>query len=275
MTYSSGKSTLHLPRILCLHGGGVNAEVFEMQCRAIIARLRPHFRLVFVDGPFLSPPHPDIVTVYGEYGPFRRWLRWKDDHEEIEADVATSKVISQCRKAMEQDRGTGDWVGVLGFSQGAKVAASMLWTQQEVVDRFGPSESWTNFKFGVLMAGRGPIVSLDSRLEIPEYVTHAGASGADFIDRPSSNDGAHALRIPTLHVHGLVDDGLSFHQRLLEDYCREGTTRLVEWNGAHRLPIKSLDVEAVTSQMLQMAEEAGVTIQNRPNGLIDPMAFSV
>ncbi|KID60953.1 citrinin biosynthesis oxydoreductase CtnB, partial [Metarhizium brunneum ARSEF 3297] len=71
--------TLSLPRILCLHGGGVNGTVFRLQCRAIIAQLGHRFRFVFMDAPYTSRPHRDIVTVYGDFAPFYRWLAWSQD----------------------------------------------------------------------------------------------------------------------------------------------------------------------------------------------------
>lgn len=232
-----------------------------MQCRSIISRLGLNFRLVFVDGPFLCKPHPDIVPVYGEHGPFRRWLRVDSDHPEIEAQSAMEEIWYMCDRAMEEDRGTADWVGVLGFSQGAKIAASILWTQEKIAERLGPAKAATNFKFGILMAGRGPVVVLDPRLDVSEHVADAGHAGTDFDNWPKTNEGDHVLSIPTLHVHGLQDEGIEHHRRLLAKYCKTGTTRLVEWNGGHRLPIKSWDVEAVAKEILQMAVEAGISIR--------------
>ncbi|KAK2014994.1 hypothetical protein LZ32DRAFT_512668, partial [Colletotrichum eremochloae] len=52
--------TLALPRIFCLHGCGTNAAIFWAQCRAAILALKPHFRLVFTNGPLLSDLHPEI-----------------------------------------------------------------------------------------------------------------------------------------------------------------------------------------------------------------------
>ncbi|KAM5343231.1 hypothetical protein ACJ41O_014197 [Fusarium nematophilum] len=248
--------TLHLPRILCLHGGGVNAEIFELQCRSIIARLRPSLRLVFMQAPFLSAPHPSIVSVYGDHGPFRRWLRWQPDHPEIEPEAAAEEIRYQCRRAMEDDPGTGDWVGILGFSQGAKIAASLLWTQQRVTERLGAEESPTQFKFGVLMAGRAPLVMLDYRVEQPPHVVDPARLSSDFDDWPGSNDGDHVLSIPTLHVHGLRDPGIEQHRLLMNSYCEAGTTRLLEWDGGHRIPIKTHDVEAVADKILELARDA-------------------
>ncbi|CAM1510626.1 Fc.00g009610.m01.CDS01 [Cosmosporella sp. VM-42] len=257
MTRINGEDTLHLPRILCLHGGGVNAEVFEVQCRAIIARLRTTFRLVFMNGPFLSAPHPAIVTVYGSMGPFRRWLRWQPDHPEISDESAAQEIQYNVEEVMENDPGTGEWVGILGFSQGAKVSASLLWTQQKIVETLGVAESPTHFKFGILMAGRGPLLMLDPRLEKPQYVVGAGHLSSAIHDLPDANEGPHVLGIPTLHVHGLRDPGLEQHQILMDTYCQDGSTRLVEWDGDHRLPIKTHDVEAVVGKMLEMAKETG------------------
>ena len=71
---STPDDNLHAPRILCLHGGGVNSSVFRSQCRALIKHL-PAFRLVFADGPWFCEAGPGIVPVYEDCGPFRRWLR--------------------------------------------------------------------------------------------------------------------------------------------------------------------------------------------------------
>ncbi|KAF4998180.1 hypothetical protein FDECE_11857 [Fusarium decemcellulare] len=255
-TQSVPDDTLHLPRILCLHGGGVNAEVFELQCRALIYRLKSTLRLVFMQAPFISAPHPDIVSVYGEYGPFRRWLRWQPDHPEIEPEAAAEEIRYQCRRAMEDDPGTGEWVGILGFSQGAKIAASLLWTQQQVTAQFGEAESFTHFKFGVLMAGRAPLIMLDHRLQESPHVVDAALLSSEFKNWPETNEGDHVLSIPTLHVHGLRDPGAEHHRLLLNKYCETGTTILVEWDGGHRIPIKTHDVEAVTSKILELAEDA-------------------
>lgn len=251
-------STLPLPRILCLHGGGVNAEIFQVQCRGIIARLKSHFRLVFMNGPFLSAPHPSIVSVFGDHGPFRRWLRWEPDHPEIDEETAASEIRYQCLKAMEDDPGTGEWVGILGFSQGAKISASLLWTQQQVTQKFGEAESPTQFKFGVLMAGRGPLIRLDMRVDQPQYVVDAAQLSGAFKDWPTTNEGPHVIKVPTLHVHGLRDPSLEEHRVLKNSYCEAGSTLLVEWDGGHRLPVKVHDVETVSAKILELAENTGV-----------------
>lgn len=68
------------------------------------------------------------------------------------------------------------------------------------------------------------------------------------------------MRKPTVHVHGMADAGLELHRRLLNEYCEKGTTRLVEWEGAHRIPIKGSDVEPVVRAIWDVAEEAGIKV---------------
>ncbi|KAG6025465.1 hypothetical protein E4U41_001521, partial [Claviceps citrina] len=164
-TDDDARLLLSLPRILCLHGGGVNARVFRLQCRTIVNQLEGTFRLVFVDGPYACEPHEDIVAVYGELGPFYRWLAGGNvDDEDESGSSGGSSIMQACLAGMEGDAGSGPWVGVLGFSQGAKIAVSLLWAQQQAELLLGAGQARTGFRFGVLLAGSAPVVHLDGRL---------------------------------------------------------------------------------------------------------------
>jgi pimeloyl-ACP methyl ester carboxylesterase len=255
-----------LPRILCLHGGGANAEVFRMQARTIIKTLNSTFRLVFADGPFYCDPGPGIVPVYEEYGPFRRWLRWLPEHPEVKAEAAVDEIWYKLRDAMEKDDlagATGPWVGLLGFSQGAKLSASLLFEQQyrnqlrEVGKNTAEDDAKPDFKFAVLLAGRAPVVSMRRETDdVKALVTAAELSeGFKAMDTETNE---HILQLPTIHVHGLQDGGLRLHRRLLQQYCDPSTTRLVEWDGGHRVPLKSSDVHKVTDAILEVARKEGV-----------------
>lgn len=262
--------TLSLPRILALHGGGVNAAIFRAQLRSLIAKLSAHFRLVFPNGPYPCPAHAAIAPVYdASHGPFYRWLRYEEFHPPVDATGASRAVLKACREAMDADDelgATGEWVGVLGFSQGAKMAASLLWLGEWLDPRPLPSPMGmeVRFKFGVLMAGSPPPVILDSdprgRLvsEKPEGVDTADTVGLTFEDWPGDNDGEHAIGLPTLHVHGLQDPGLWRHRRMVDLYCKPEKARVVEWDGGHRLPFKPSDVQRIVDGILDMARETGV-----------------
>ncbi|KAL6229097.1 hypothetical protein BDW75DRAFT_250136 [Aspergillus navahoensis] len=295
LSQNNEDSTLHLPRILCLHGGGTNARIFHSQCRVLRACLSPHFRLVFAEAPFPSTPGPDVVSVYEKWGPFKAWFPPGSaaqragasltaayahaqgrsgnavaiDDNPVVHDLAVRDIQKAIGDAMDQDDGlgaTGDWVGVLGFSQGAKMAASLLLQQQRENERESKNWGWekapttrsranVDYRFAVLLAGRAPMVSLsldedshglDCPLSDPGY-----SSAFSFGFEP-------ALHLPTIHVHGLKDAGLALHRDLLDHGCEYGSTRLIEWEGGHRVPIKSQDVMLVVDAMLDVARQVRV-----------------
>jgi hypothetical protein len=250
-------STLHLPRILCLHGGGTNARIFRAQCRAIIAQLKTEYRFVFAEAPFDSWAGPDVLSVYSEWGPFRRWLRWRSSDPIIRPEEAVTNINRQLEECMRQDNmlgATGEWIALLGFSQGAKISASLLYRQQIHEEIFGQAN--TNFRFGVLIAGRGPFVSLDSDLLLSPPLPDA-AQNTDYVSAGGKNSvqHSHVLRIPTLHVHGLRDENIGLHRQLFRHFCDERSRKLVEWDGNHRLPLKFKDVSRVADRIRELRKE--------------------
>ncbi|KAH7355892.1 serine hydrolase FSH [Pyrenochaeta sp. MPI-SDFR-AT-0127] len=258
---SVNDKTLHLPRILCLHGGGTNARIFKAQCRRLTAQLDSEFRFVFAEAAFASDAGSDVLSVYSQWGPFKRWLRWLPEHPWTPPDTIVTKLDYQLAEAMQHDNkcgGTGKWVALLGFSQGAKVAASLLYRQQVREEVMGKHNAGSSFQFGILMAGRSPLISLDPGSNL----TPALPNAAEITDSPELNkreyDGGHILRIPTLHVHGLRDMGLHLHQQLFEDFCDPACRRLVVWDGAHRLPLKLNEVSPVVHQIRELAKQSGI-----------------
>ncbi|GES61572.1 esterase citA-like [Aspergillus terreus] len=252
-------ATLHLPRILCLHGGGVNASIFQAQARVLIRAL-PGFRLVFAEGPYPSHPGPGIIPVYEFWGPFRRWLRWKPEHPPIDDDEASRAILDSLEMCKRRDPGTGPWVGLLGFSQGAKVAASVLYRQQINMER-GNREDSDSYRFAVLMAGRGPLVflSTDPDAKCPPGLVLAGQVSTANDPLPTRAPDVR-LRLPTIHVHGLTDPGLYWHRDFLKRCHDPSTVTLVEWEGTHRIPLKQETVRRIAGEIYRVAREEGVNV---------------
>ncbi|KAL6232509.1 hypothetical protein BDW75DRAFT_247135 [Aspergillus navahoensis] len=260
--------TLHLPRILCLHGGGTNARIFRMQCRVLERSLHTTFRFVYAEAPFAAQPGSDVTSVYKDHGPFKAWLRCTAADPNRSAQEVVEMINLSIATAMYDDdmRGaTGEWVALLGFSQGAKVAASILYAQQTLQQRLGErAVTWPHFRFAVLMAGRGPLVWLLPEMSgVPSSVPMGlvdAACPSMLSSEPGLPDDSieHVLRLPTVHVHGLRDPGLSLHRRFLRSYCQPVSTSLVEWEGEHRVPNKSKDVTAVVDQIYTLARDTGV-----------------
>ncbi|GAM83297.1 hypothetical protein ANO11243_012840 [Dothideomycetidae sp. 11243] len=251
---STNDDTLSLPRILCLHGGGVNAEVFSLQARSLNRSLRPHFRLVFADGPYFCAAGPGIGDVYGAYGPFRRWLRWLPEHPAVDDGAAAEEILYALRGAMRDDAGTGPWVALLGFSQGAKVAASLLYDVQQARKKGYIPILEGDWKFAVLLQGRHPLVSLSHYTRHPAIV-NAGAISEGF-DYPGVL--GEKLWMPTVHVHGLSDVGLPLHRKMLKQYCDPKGVTLVEWDGDHRVTVKKQDVAMVCEAIYKVARSQGI-----------------
>lgn len=243
------------PRILCLHGGGVSAHIFRLQCRYFIKSLEPHFHLVFADGPFLSEMHDDLRPVYSEMGPCYRWSRWRPEHPPVDDDTAIDEIEYNLTSAMDADKGTGEWVGLIGFSQGAKLAFSMLLENQlrEQYDPFSTGFAGVQWKFGVIMAGRAPPYSLSDRTKFSKHYSRLGELPKEYDYAASNIQVQDKLQIPTLHVHGLSDPGLELHRHLFREFCDPASTALLEWDGAHRIPFKTWDVKLITDGILNIA----------------------
>ena len=140
--------------------------------------------------------------------------------------------------------GKGPWFAVLGSSQGARIGAVILFDQQlraELgIDR---RNVWREFKFGVLLAGRGPLVSLSPGLGTPLGMAEASSSSvlSPFEERdcPSMES---SLTVPTVHVHGLNGLELELHRKMLRRCCDAKSARLIQWEWEHRVPTKTNDI---------------------------------
>lgn len=268
------------PRILCLHGAGTTAEIFAIQARAFIKPLDPYFTLVFADAPLDSDAGPGILPLFAENAPFKRWMRWKP-HEDLLMDdgEVTSAIEEALEEAMQDDDaagGEGEWVGLLGFSQGAKIAASVLYESElrlreiasvpegvpltgSALDKISKGFAGGHWRFAIVMAGQAPLIQLSARTADSKTVQPVGRFSENAGEFPYL-DGTDKLALPSLHVHGLKDPILPMHRRMYEHFCVSGAAELVEWDGDHRVPFKKPDVDKVVEGILKTARRAGVDV---------------
>lgn len=231
-------SRAHLPAILCLHGGGSNATVFKIQTRRLYWRLLSRFRFVFVQGPIEGEPGWGMLPTFESLTPFYRWVSWRfkvgsatvEQTPMDEVEVIDGIIL----KAMEENGGRDKFVGVMGFSQGARMAAGMLLRQQLEIKEYGFSK-W-NFQFGVIIGGPFPPISLT-----PEGV---------------EVDYSVMGQIPTVHAWGR-EDHVGEGAKQMADACDSPHTFFMDFEGGHHLPLKDKEADELCGLIIEAWHAAG------------------
>lgn len=101
-------------KVLCLHGMGTNGAIFEAQTASFRSFLPPHFTFDFLDAEHDSPAAEGIGEVYP--APYLCWYPVPTRGSVTDAHEFVWDVI----------REDGPFDAVMGFSQGAALAASVL-----------------------------------------------------------------------------------------------------------------------------------------------------
>ena len=224
----------HLPRILCLHGGGTSAMIFKFQARRLIRALKSHFRLVFIDAPFDSAPGPGVLPVFEGAGPYYEWLATDREGEE--------RVRSLLHKKLHEADGA-PFVGVLGFSQGTRIAAGLL-HEQEHTGTVAPS-----LCFGVLLNGNYPPLRQASHPStlFPGIVEFTQDESAR--EWKKAHEGV--IHLPSVHVHGRQDFLLPRSQVLVKCFDPSSAT-VFEFDNGHFLPTRDDDTQKIADEVVRI-----------------------
>jgi predicted esterase len=203
---TSGRLTL-----LCLHGYTLNGTHMRAQLGALAGALAPFAEVVCPDAPQECPPASverfyAAMKVSPAAPPRRTWWRASDDGLKYDGWETTRDLLRDLLVRHAP-------AGILGFSQGAMVAA--------VAAAASTRGELPELPFVVLVAGRVP---------------RAEALKA-FFDRP--------VAVPSLHVWGDRDAVTGpYCQELVEAF--DGATREVSrWPGAHVVPTKGPAADAI------------------------------
>jgi predicted esterase len=203
-----------LPKILCLHGGGSNGGIFKIQTARLRAQLRSHFEFVFLDAPRETSAGPGILPFFEGGGPFRSWTDG--------VDPARLREF-----LLEAVRSQGPFVGVLGFSQGAKTAVSLCLLPEDL-----------DIRFAVLLCGTAPPADLVG-------------------DNPGQDRNLGRVGLPTIH---LIADNDPFRPRseMLKDYCEPSTRLVIRFEGGHHLPTDAGVNARLAGEIVRAYQEEGV-----------------
>ena len=248
----------NLPRILCLHGGGTSATIFKIQLRRLVFALRQYFTFVFVSAPIESGPGPGVMPIFADSGPYYRWIA-PEGHD---GELTQLKVRELLKDAMKKDG--GEFVGVLGFSQGARMAAGLLADQEE-----GENEGMPKWKFGVLLCGSYPPSSLSaSRKPLGGPKDDVSRDEHGEIGEPGIGE---IIRVPSVHLRGLQDVHLEKGRRLSRYFSDKIE---LEFDQGHHLPGAAGDTTSPKTATADLADailkQYGVIAPARTNASETP-----
>ncbi|KAF8243726.1 hypothetical protein K440DRAFT_656128 [Wilcoxina mikolae CBS 423.85] len=175
-------------RFLCLHGMGTNAEVFEMQTAALRFELGDQYTFEFVEG---SVPHRKLFTsskkteFYAYYDP-----------------SSTASILSALDSLQDYILDEGPFGGVVGFSQGAALAATLMIRHAQL----NPCDTALLFRC---------------------------AKG--LIDDGGSGPEPQPIHVPTAHIMGAKDESVE-ESNVLAGLCGERGKVVYDHGGGHEVP---------------------------------------
>ena len=201
------------------------------------------------------------MPVYSGRSIFKRWLRWRPEHPEIRPEDAVRAVDRSLKEAKYQDdegHGTGEWVALLSFGQGAKMCASLVYRHQFRMKALGRHFAGSNYRFGVLLAERVPLISLDPlRTPTPRLLDASQITYVNGSNRPTLRNEGHIY----VYQHFLCMEPLIMDWTYIVS-CMENSPRftagLIECDGDHRVPLKSKDVSLVAGQIRELVKQTRV-----------------
>lgn len=219
-------------RILCLHGDGTNAEIFEAQLRRISKALAVHYELVCINGPFECAPGYGVSPFFDDCGPFYRWLRLEDSfNNKPRNHHASDGIVDVFRDLQfEFDDDEEAFDGILGFSSSGGVVAGILKHQQCVVASGRKPAVGFRFRFGILINGQGTPVALEE-----------GEDGLDC-----------TIKIPTMQTVGSGDEWRENSIHLASFFDQAYMLRL-DLDNDHSVPSKVEQVEQLARMVTKIA----------------------
>ena len=207
--------------------------IFSFQARKLTYALRHRFRCVFVTAPIESEPGPGVLPIFETAGPFSEWFAKTEAEEE--------RVRSTLQRELEKEDGA-PFVGVLGFSQGGRIAAGLL-QEQEQTPAAAP-RLW----FGVIINSTYPPLRQPSNpsATLPQLTESARQEWND------QHDGC--IHLPSVHVHGTLDEDLD-RSRLLVRCFDPATTTVMEFDNGHNLPLLEDDTQKIADEMWRIYQQ--------------------
>jgi predicted esterase len=190
------------PTLIVLHGYTMNGARVRSQGRELFRMLEEHVTLVFPDAPHVCTPEAaqKAFTAWGmepPEPPYLRWWRASEDGKTYEGWDTTREYL----RALIPEQGP---VAVLGFSQGAMLAATLA--------ALSARGSFPTLRCAVLIAGAVP----RARELSPLF--------------------SEPVAVPSLHVWGERDSMAADSAPRLAQCFQESQRESMSWSGSHAIP---------------------------------------
>ncbi|KKP03792.1 hypothetical protein THAR02_04122 [Trichoderma harzianum] len=266
-------------RFLCLHGHGTNSQILKAQLDPLLARLPSDWEFEFLDGEMNAEPAPGVESIFP--GPFLCF-----HGEPVPDDV--QRAVDLVKEVVLEE---GPFDGVIGFSQGAAVAATVIAHETKL----NPHQEL--FKVAIFLSATGPFDLSAGRLRlsyegtvddikidrydaleggslVPDdgtdwktdhrsigiiqefqarrtHLSDLGQQSIDVLLRYHSSVHGVLINIPTVHVVGFKDD-YADQGRDLAAICDPKISQVVTHDGGHQLP-RDLRTVTKTAEAIQWA----------------------
>ncbi|XP_056168375.1 uncharacterized protein LOC130134495 [Syzygium oleosum] len=163
------------PRILCLHGFRTSAKILETQIHKWPESVLEKLDLVYLDAPYPSTGRSGVEGIFDP--PYFEWFQANQDFTEYEN---FEECIAFIEDFMVKN---GPFDGLLGFSQGAILAAAL------------PG-----------MQGEGLVLTKVPKIQFLILISGAKLGGSKFSAPPlAANAFSPPVKCPSLHVIGEND----------------------------------------------------------------------
>ena len=112
-----------------------------------------------------------MLPVFASCAPFYRWVNRRFRLGDGDTEIAPADEVADIDRVLDdvisKEGGYENFVGVIGFSQGARLAPGLILRQLVEVRETGESK-W-GFKFGLLVGGPFPPICLTEGTEVGDY----------------------------------------------------------------------------------------------------------
>lgn len=183
-----------------------------------------------------------MLPVFESCAPFYRWVSRRFKQGEADSEATPTEEVEAVdgilRRVMNENGGVRSFVGVVGFSQGARLVPGLL-LRQLIEERDERGSEW-EFKFGVMIGGPFPPIMLQETVDVRDYELLKG--------------------MPTVHAWGR-DDPVIEGAKQMAEMAESENCFVMDFEGGHHLPLRDDEARDLCDRILAAWYASGGTYQ--------------